>query len=1114
MRKADRTGASAGRLLHGVVGKRIFWLRHLFALAVLLFLCFPGKAFCAGAAAPKQDHGSHLRLQAGDFDPVQSAPPFPTELRGQVGPAEEDYYIVQFEGSVLPEWRESLEQLGAELQGYLADHAYVVRMSRSLASDIRHLPQVRWVGWYETGYRVSPGLWNRLNDNKEVLVTITTFEPQELEAVGKALNSEGGLFISEIQEKHGTARASARGRSLVKLAQVTGVAWIEEFIPHELFNDQATDIVHADSVWVTPGLTGAGQTVAVADTGLDLGVDDTTMHPDFQGRIVEGQALGRATWDDPDGHGTHVAGSVLGDGTASSSTYAGVAPEASLVLQSVLDADNGLGGIPADLRDLFSTAYDAGARIHTNSWGSNVNGVYTTDSWNVDRAAWDHPDLTILFAAGNNGKDRNRDGVVDPDSLSAPGTAKNCLTVAASENNRPTFSYIWGSTNYANPIATDLMANNTSGLAAWSSRGPTDDGRMKPDLTAPGTWLCSTRTRKRAVDEGFEPGLPGDWTFETGWYRRSAAAHQGSYGIAQGTLSSSYANNLDSWVILPPLNLSAYYHDWIEIAFWTKYNIENNKDTGFLLIEDQTDPGIWYTDSVTGIYTGTQSTWVLKTVVIDPGRVTDWSNIHLALALQSDGSNAPAGAPYYWLVDDVRAYSLAGWRPAEVGLSPDGSEIDENYQLMSGTSMATPLTAGGVALLRQHYVENQGLVNPSSALIKATLVATADDMTPGQYGTGSTKEINGRPDRAQGWGRLNLKNAISPDSPAAVLFSDVEVGLGQGDSESFAIQVTNNTVPLRVALAWTDPAPASPSVTPQLVNDLDLTVTDPALVQHKARGGAGDHLNNVEMVDFPTPATGTYTITVEGYDVNGPDQPYALVVFGAAQETQLPPELESVTPVTGSQGVMNLNVQLVGLHTHFAEGVSVVSFSGTGITVNQTTVTDATHATANVGIDLSAPLGTRDVTVTTDDEVVTGAAVFEVTLSTISVSVSPGSWAIGSAGPGEVYTTWTTGTAAQGGYFRVTNAGTTASNLMIGTAASEGWAPGSTPGPDTFAIGWGQTQIIGTEPQYTAITTSGVPLVGGLSSGSGFSLDLQCQAPTSSSSSLEQHLRVIIGAQP
>src|SRR6185436_4264947 len=123
--------------------------------------------------------------------------------------------------------------------------------------------------------------------------------------------------------------------------------------------------------------------------------------------------------------------------------------------------------------------------------------------------------MVITFSAGNSGTDGSSpvDGIINRDSIGSPGTAKNCITVGASENYLPGFIYeypagdctssdgieqkTWGwfSGNYAtNPIFSDLMADNANGVVAFSSRGPTDDGRFKPDVVAPGTAIISART--------------------------------------------------------------------------------------------------------------------------------------------------------------------------------------------------------------------------------------------------------------------------------------------------------------------------------------------------------------------------------------------------------------------------------------------------------------------------------------------------------------------------------------------------------------------------------------------------------------------------------------------
>jgi hypothetical protein len=96
--------------------------------------------------------------------------------------------------------------------------------------------------------------------------------------------------------------------------------------------------------------------------------------------------------------------------------------------------------------------------------------MYTSDSEDVDEYIWDHKDFTILFSAGNEGADRNWDGVVDLDSIGSPGTAKNCITVGASENNRSSGGYnpggacstwfgCWPLDYPANPIRDDRLSN-------------------------------------------------------------------------------------------------------------------------------------------------------------------------------------------------------------------------------------------------------------------------------------------------------------------------------------------------------------------------------------------------------------------------------------------------------------------------------------------------------------------------------------------------------------------------------------------------------------------------------------------------------------------------------
>ena len=229
------------------------------------------------------------------------------------------------------------------------------------------------------------------------------------------------------------------------------------------------------TTYFTTDLDGSGQIVAVADSGLD---ED---HGDFGTRVVaNNDVIGDgSTADKHSGHGTHVSCTVLGDGAQGG--YAGVAPEAELFFQAMENDNTGNFQSPS-LNYLLNSAYSAGARTHTNSWGSSQTsdqGKYTSSAEDVDDRAnyYDRyyngrEGLTILFAAGNDGPNTG--------TVGAPATAKNTISVGNHQNR---------------------YSGSPDTIMSGSSRGPTDDGRIKPDLIAPGGYVRSCRAQE-ATDTG------------------------------------------------------------------------------------------------------------------------------------------------------------------------------------------------------------------------------------------------------------------------------------------------------------------------------------------------------------------------------------------------------------------------------------------------------------------------------------------------------------------------------------------------------------------------------------------------------------------------------------
>lgn len=217
------------------------------------------------------------------------------------------------------------------------------------------------------------------------------------------------------------------------------------------------------------GFEGEGVTVAIIDTGVSPHYD--LVRP--RNRIIGFKDLidNQSRPYDDNGHGTHIAGIIAGNGYASRGRYVGVAPKSNILAVKALDRNG--GGSTSKVIEAISYVIETKDHYNTKiinlSIGTPANSTCENDPLCKAVNMAIKAGLVVVVAAGNSGPSKG--------TILSPGTNRNVITVGAVDDKR-------------------TVDTSDDTIADFSSRGPTLDGIKKPDLVAPGVNINSLSSNK------------------------------------------------------------------------------------------------------------------------------------------------------------------------------------------------------------------------------------------------------------------------------------------------------------------------------------------------------------------------------------------------------------------------------------------------------------------------------------------------------------------------------------------------------------------------------------------------------------------------------------------
>ncbi len=392
---------------------------------------------------------------------------------GTAGPL---HMVVGFDRPLEGDYRARLTMQGLTLLDCLGESAYFAAVDPRKVATLASIPELTGISPIRPEWKLHPLLlagqipdWARGVDPTtgaaRVAVYVVFHPDVDLNRQGIPLAASFGGVLCGTMRTINSLVLELPEEAIPRLAAEDAVQWIEPPLPMmEGLNDGARAQSGADLIQAPPyGLTGAGITVLVFDAGTAR-----STHADFQGRLFVLDNSGTYF------HPTHVAGTIGGGGVANP-TYRGMAPGVTMLSYGFeVGGSGGLYTNPGDLEGDYRRAIGEGAVISNNSIGVNVETGSLPCSWqgdygvtdalidNIVRGSLGAP-FRVVWAGGNERQASRCDveGFGDYYSIPPPCGAKNHITVGA-------------------------VNSNNAAMTTFSSWGPTDDGRLKPDLVAAG----------------------------------------------------------------------------------------------------------------------------------------------------------------------------------------------------------------------------------------------------------------------------------------------------------------------------------------------------------------------------------------------------------------------------------------------------------------------------------------------------------------------------------------------------------------------------------------------------------------------------------------------------